>query len=130
MSKKDSTKGVTLNDGLLAAMKALDNQIARRMQRNPEQKEVHGVQKWEPQAEKVEEVTAFILESFGAQKVDLDSILVLSQAFTKSLYLLSEELGQEGLGELRANYCKSAFEIISRDSSCGSETLDAREIVQ
>lgn len=130
MAKKDPKKGMTLTEGVLIAMKALDNQIARRVQRGPEEREIKGIQKWEPHADKIEEVTALVLEAFGDQVVNLDSILVLSQAFTKSLYLLVEDLGEDGLGELRTNYSKDAFEKLLRDASCGVEALDSRERVQ
>lgn len=106
-------KGITLAQGLIAAMKALDNQIARKMQRSPAEREEGGVQKWSPYAEKVEQTTALVLDAFGSQDIELDSILVTSQALVKALYLIIEEV--EDLGELRTSYCQDALEKIDRD---------------
>ena len=111
--KKKLVKGITLAQGLIAAMKAIDNQIARKMQRSPAQREEAGVQKWSPHAEKVEQTTALVLDAFGSQDIELDSVLVTSQALVKALYLIIEEV--EDLGELRTAYCQDALEKIDRD---------------
>jgi hypothetical protein len=105
-----------LEDGLLQAMKAIDNQIARAMQRTPSERETLGVQKWEPYDSRVESVAAFVLQELGDAEVSLDSLLVLAQAFTKALYLVCDDLGTEGLGEVRVRYCLEAMHKISRDS--------------
>ena len=107
----------------MEAMQALDNQVARRMERSPAEREVHGVQKWEPYQSKIEEVTALVMQAFGEDSVKLDSLLILAQAFVKSLYLLTEELGVEGLGEIRAAYCRTALELIGRDTHYGLSQL-------
>ncbi len=106
-----------LEQGLLTAMRALDNQIARAMQRSPSEREAHGVQKWEPIATRVENVCAFVLNSLGDEDVTLDSLLVLSQAMAKSLALVVDDLGLEGLGEIRSGYVSSALESIAEDAS-------------
>jgi hypothetical protein len=98
------------------AMRALDNQVARDWQkRAPEDRESLGVLKWEPINTRVENLSVFLLESFGDQLIGLDSLLIMSQAMAKSLQLIVDELGAEGLGEVRKAYCLGAAENISRD---------------
>jgi hypothetical protein len=104
-----------LEEGLLQAMNALDSQIARVMERSPAEREVYGVQKWEPYQQKTEQVATFVINSFGSNEAHLDSVLVLSQAFVKALKILSHDLGTEGLGKLRSAYCQSAAERINDD---------------
>ena len=102
-----------LETGLLMAMQALDNQISREVnQRDPSAREVHGVQKWAPIDKRVERVSSLIMDSLGDNEITLDSILVLSQSFVKSLCLISSELGEEGLGEVRVEYVKEAIRRI------------------
>jgi hypothetical protein len=105
-----------LEAGLLQAMRAIDNQIARAMQRAPAEREVHGVQKWEPYAARVEGIAGFLLEEIGDTNVGLDSLLVCAQAFTKALQLVCDELGPEGLGDVRTAYCLDAMRHITRDA--------------
>lgn len=114
MSSKKG-KPAPLEAGVLQACQALDNQIARRMQRDPKQKAEHGVQKWEPLQERVEHVASLLVESFGEEEIQLDSLLILTQAFTKALYILTSELGEDGLGEMRSRYCEEAFSNLLRD---------------
>lgn len=118
-----------MEEGLLTAMRAIDNQIARAMQRSPAQRDVHGVQKWEPYATRVEQITAFVLEELGSDSVTLDGLLVLSQAFTKALALAVSDLGGDGLGTTRAAYCLDAVEKIERDALEVSRTLAAERLV-
>lgn len=103
-------------DGLLRAMQALDNQIARATHRAPAEREAHGVQKWQPIEDRIERVCAFILDLIGQDEARLDSVLVLAQAYTKALSLLVDELGPQGLGELRSAYSLAAARGLSRDS--------------
>jgi hypothetical protein len=105
-----------LEEGLLQAMKAIDNQIARAMQRSPEEREQQGVQKWEPYESRIEHVTAFILNELGEDSVTLDALVVLAQSFTKALRLVSEDLGVDGLGNVRSSYCIDAMQKIQRDA--------------
>ena len=116
MVKKSEMKYPPLEEGLLKSMQALDNQIARAVARTPAEREVHGVQKWEPIGERVERVSAFILDRLGEQACGVDSVIVLSQAFAKALVLLSEDLGVDGLGQLRTQYILRAGEILGRDA--------------
>ncbi len=104
-----------LEEGLLNVMSALNNQIARKMQRSPAEREILGVQKWQPYQEKIEEVTSFVLNTLEEGNGNLDSIFVLSQAFSKVLKILVDDLSQEGLGKLRTEYCKSTAENIRED---------------
>ncbi|NMC64383.1 MAG: hypothetical protein GYA55_14560 [SAR324 cluster bacterium] len=104
-----------LEQGLNMAMKALDNQIARMMQRNPNELEKHGAQKWEPFQQKTESLSAFLLEALGNRQVELDSLLVFAQAFSKALAMYAQEMEEEGLGKIRSLYCRSALENIMKN---------------
>jgi hypothetical protein len=115
MTKKPSDHLPPLEGGLLQAMRALDNQIARAMERTPAEREVSGVQKWTPYAERVELVSTFLLESFGDEEVKLDSVLILAQAFPKVLAILSDELGREALGKVRSAYVEAVLENLERE---------------
>jgi hypothetical protein len=106
-----------LEEGLLQAMKAIDNQVARSLQRTPVEREELGVQKWEPYETRVEHTVAFILNELGDGEASLDSVFVLSQAFTKALRLAAEDLGAEGLGSMRSAYCIDTMEKIQRDAT-------------
>jgi hypothetical protein len=117
-----------LEEGLLQAMKSLDSQIARAMQRTPSEREVHGVQKWEPYETRVENLTAFLLNELGDNSVSLDSLLVLSQAFTKALRLACDDLGRGGLGAVRSSYCIDALQKIARDASRGVAELGQEHV--
>lgn len=98
-----------LEGGLLQAMRAIDNQIAREMQRDPKSLEGKGVLKWEPFDKRIEQITAFILDTIGERHIELDSLLVLAQATSKALTLLSSDLESMGLGKVRTAYCLEAL---------------------
>ena len=115
MNEKRTEKLGVLEEGLLRAMRSLDVQIAREMQRSPAEEEVLGVQKWEPYQKRIENVASFVLNSLGDEDAGLDSLLVLAQAFVKSLQLVVSDLGNDGLGKVRSAYCLDALEKISRD---------------
>ena len=104
-----------LERALLQALKSVDNQIAREMQRTPAQRDVHGVQKWDPYQKRVERLCSFILSALGAEEVALDGILVLAQALSKSLHLFVEDLAPADLGKLRSAYCAAAAQSIAQD---------------
>jgi hypothetical protein len=118
-----------LEEGLLQAMKAIDNQVARAMQRSPAEREMHGVQKWEPYASRVEGISAFLLQEIGDTNVGLDSLLVCAQAFTKVLQLVCDDLGREGLGTLRASYCLDAMGKVRRDAQMVIDALSEDRMV-
>ena len=116
MSRDGANKEGKLEDGLITAMRAIDNQVARAMQRTPTERDVHGVSKWEPYETRVENVTAFILNELGDTSVSLDAVFVLAQAFTKALRLASEDLGADGLGKVRSEYCIDCMQKIENDA--------------
>jgi hypothetical protein len=118
-----------MEEGLLQAMRAIDNQIARALQRTPAEREAHGVQKWEPYEARVEDLVAFILNQLGDSTASLDSLFVLSQAFTKALRLASEDLGADGLGAMRSAYCIDAMEKIGLDASKALNGLRSAKLV-
>ncbi|MFN4896596.1 MAG: hypothetical protein ACK5GN_10005 [Pseudomonadota bacterium] len=118
-----------LEEGLLQAMKAIDNQVARAMQRSPAEREAHGVQKWEPYASRVESIAAFLLQEVGDESIGLDSLLVSAQAFAKALRLLCDDLGEDGLGKMRAAYCLDAMDKISRDAQMVASALSDQHLV-
>lgn len=105
-----------LEGGLRQALQAIDNQIAREMQRSPADREVHGVLKWEPFETRIERVSAYLLSIFG-EDIQLDSLMVLSQALVKTLALVVEDCGREGLGDIRARYIERAAEGLVRDAT-------------
>lgn len=122
MSKKE--KRTPLHEGLFTALRAIDNQVARELQRSPEELKSHGVQKWEPLEKRVELVTSLLLDGVADQEISLDGILVLSQSLIKSLQILSSDLGKKGLGQLRSNYLLTAFSLIESDCRRGKEHLE------
>lgn len=129
MSKKSKSKLPPLEGGLLSALQAIDNQVARAMQRSPEQREEQGVQKWEPYNSRIEQLTVFLLDTLAEQEAELDGLLVLSQATTKTLHMLIADLGEKGLGKMRSNYCREALKHILDDASRALENLqDERSI--
>lgn len=113
--KEEKEKLSRMEEALLVLMQALDKQIAREMQRSPEERESQGVQKWEPIDKRIERVCALVLDSFNSEQVELDSLLVLSQAFTKALSLYVGDMGSDGLGKVRSAYCERALAAIERD---------------
>ncbi len=108
--------GDKLEDGLLTAMQALDNQIAREMQRDPQALEMHGVTKFEPIAKRVERVTSFILNTLGENNAQIDSVLVLAESFTKALELIVADLGTDGLGKMRTSLCAACANKLQNSS--------------
>jgi len=124
-----SAQAGKMEEGLLQAMRAIDNQIARALQRTPAEREAHGVQKWEPYESRVEHLVAFILNQLGDSSASLDSLFVLSQSFTKALRLASEDLGPDGLGAMRSAYCIDTMEKIGRDAAKALNELRASKLV-
>src|SRR5687768_4499926 len=119
MSKKRTEKGEPLQAGLLRCMAAIDNQIARRMQRTPAEREAEGLRKWVPYNEKVEEISALLVGWLAEGKVEFDSLIVLSRALAKTLYIMVDELGEGDLGRVRSEACLSALEHMERDCKLG-----------
>lgn len=118
-----------LEEGLLQAMQALDNQIARAMQRSPAERETEGIQKWKPYNARIERITTTILQELAENTISLDSLLVCAQSFSKALYLLVSELEAEGLGKVRSEYCRGAMQKIRNDADRALRELDTPELV-
>ena len=123
-----SSKAGKLETGLLQAMQAIDNQIARALQRTPAEREVHGVQKWGAYETRIEDMTAFLLNALGDEEVGLDALIVFAQAFPKALRLATEDLGAEGLGKIRASYVLDSFQRIEDDAVKGRNQLRGPEL--
>lgn len=127
MSKKNKDKGdailPVMEAGLARCMRSLDSQIAREMQRSPAEREEHGVQKWEPYNTRIERLVTFLLNQLGDEEVTLDSLLVLVQALTKTYSIIVDDLGEEGLGEVRSLYCARACEALSFDIERAAKIL-------
>lgn len=123
MSQK-KTKGIPLNESLLAAMGSLDKQVARQLNsRTPQQTEAAGVQKWEAHSQRIESTTTLLLDALGDKEVQLDSLLILAQSFCKALSFVAADLGEEGLGAVRTQYCLEAFRNIARDCANAEGSL-------
>jgi hypothetical protein len=120
---KNKTNLPLMEQSLLKCLQALDNQIAREMQRTPAQVDEHGVQKWQPYTKRIEQTCSFGLNSFGEGLAQLDGVLVLSQALTKTLRLVIEDLGPEGLGKTRTGYCQAALGELEREIRLASRVL-------
>jgi len=115
MSQKTERR-TPLEEGLIVAMQSIDKQVLREIStRGPGEKEEHGIQKWEPFDKRIELISGFILNELGEESIGLDSLLVLSQAFSKALQLVVEDLGEEGLGDIRSNYARRALESIEKN---------------
>lgn len=112
-----------LEEGLITALAAIDTQVARELQRSPAEREVHGVRRWEPYQKRVELVTSFLLNSLGDEEVRVDGLVVLSQALTKALAFLAEDLHPEGLGKVRTEYLLHTFDQLARDARRGEAAL-------
>lgn len=105
-----------LQAGILTALQALDNQVAREMQRNPQQASEKGTRKWEPIEKRVELVAGYVLDQIEAKNVELDSVLILAQGMSKALQILVTDLGKEGLGKVRSEYCLAAADSLGHDA--------------
>jgi len=127
--KEDREKLPVLEESLLEALKALDNQIAREMQRDAKSRDTHGAQKWEPYQTRIERLCSFLLNSLGEQTIDLDGVIVLAQTFSKTLSLVSADLGDEGLGKVRSEYMKNTFDNIERDAESGRRSLSGEPLL-
>lgn len=121
--KKNKKRLPPLEEGIVMAMRAIDNQVAREMQRTPAEREEQGVQKWSPYGKRIEQLCVQLVSLLGNQECQLDSLLVLSQASAKALCMVIEDLESEGLGNVRSGYCLDAMENIQRDARNGLQAL-------
>jgi hypothetical protein len=103
-------------EALTRAMRTIGRQIAREMQRFPAEQEVHGVQKWAPIQKRVERAIGIILDEVGDQTVEIESLVVLTRAFTSAIRMIVEDLGVEGLGKVRSEYVCDAMERAQEDA--------------
>ncbi len=101
-----------LEESLIRALRALDSQIQRAIERTPSQREESGVQKWKPYEDRVEKLTGLILDAFG-ETIELDSVIILTQTMAKALSMLCEDLGSEGLGAIRSAYVEDTLRVLS-----------------
>ncbi len=122
MSEKKEVRS-KLEAGLITAMQALDNQIARSVERTPEQREEHGVQKWEPMAQRVEQICVLLINALGDEEIRLDSVVVLAQALSKALFMIVDDLEGVDLGQVRTAYCLDALENILNDAERAKKLL-------
>lgn len=130
MSNKPNAKKSVLEEGLINALRAIDNQVAREMQRSPAQLEAHGVQKWEPYQSRIESIAALLIDNINAGEIQLDSLIVMSQAVVKAMEIILSDLGQDGLGEVRTHYCRAAMEFITVSAESAKQQLGLkREIM-
>jgi hypothetical protein len=130
MSTKKDEKLPPLQEGLLIAMRALDNQINKAVERRtPAEREVHGVEKWQPLNDRVELVASVLLEAFADGDAGLDALLVLAQAAPKALSMVIDELGLPALGDARANYCRQAMAGIADDARRSMERISTESTV-
>lgn len=121
-------KRTPMEEALIQAMQAIDRQIAREMQRSPAEESRLGVLKIEPFRKRVELIASLIINELGSDVIALDSILVLAEAFPKALQILAEDLGVEGLGKLRSQYCSSCFSSIEQSAGAGLSVLKEKQI--
>jgi hypothetical protein len=119
-------KQLSMNDHLTRFLELIDSQIAREMQRTPAERSLHGVQKWQPIATRVERVASHVIEEFSAGNVKLDSLIVAMESFARILRILVEELGEGGIGKVRAGYCRESFKNIDRDIILALEALGGK----
>ncbi len=124
---KEKVKLTILEESLIRALQALDSQVQRAMERTPAQREESGVQKWKPFEERVEKLTGLILDAFG-ESIELDSVIILTQTMAKSLSMLCEDLGSEGLGELRSAYVEDTLRLLSIDIERAQRVLKKEQV--
>ena len=127
--KTNSNLGNILEENLLNTLRAFDNQILRALQREPSKRDSEGVQKWQIYQNKIEDCCSFLLNSVGDRQIDLDGLIILTQALSKTLNLICEDLGAEGLGKLRTDYIKSTFDKISRDAQDANSRLSQEPLL-
>jgi len=126
MTKGNKT-GIGLEAALMRVVQLLDTQVAREMQRAPIEREQSGVQKWEPYRRRAERISSLLLEGITERKIELDSLLILSEAIPRCLRILAEELGEDGLGKMRSSYVREVFLSLEREIDLGQRALGRRD---
>ncbi len=112
-----------LEDGVSKILRSLANQIARELQRSPEERRGKGYGKSEPYAKRVEQLTALLIEETAENENGLDGLLVLSQASIKALHIFCDELGEDGLGKVRSAASRDAVDAVLRDAELLKDSL-------
>lgn len=115
MTKKETLTLSKLEESLLTSLRSLDSQVARELQRTPEEETKHGVQKWEPITKRVELLSGFLLDRVGDNDINLESILILLQTLSKTLYILTDDLEVSGLGKVRSEYVTDTAKKVEYD---------------
>lgn len=118
---------IGLEAALMRVVQLLDTQVAREMQRTPIEREQRGVQKWEPYRSRGEKVSSLLLEGITEGELQLDGLLILSEAIPRCLRILAEELGEDGLGKIRSSYVKEVFVNLEREIHLGQRALGVRD---
>lgn len=112
---------------LIDFLRSLDNQVAREMQKAPADRREGGALKWEPYQKRVELTTSMLLESLATEEIQLDSLLISYQSFSKALLMYIEELGPEGLGRIRTEYCRKALSEAALDLNRAEHEVNDRK---
>ncbi|MGA1192174.1 MAG: hypothetical protein ACO3XO_07830 [Bdellovibrionota bacterium] len=118
---------IGLEAALMRVVQLLDTQVAREMQRTPIEREQRGVQKWEPYRSRGERISSLLLEGITEGELQLDGLLILSEAIPRCLRILAEELGEDGLGKIRSSYVKEVFVNLEREIHLGQRALGVRD---
>lgn len=126
MTKGNKT-GIGLELALMRVVQLLDTQVAREMQRAPVEREQSGVQKWEPYRRRGERISSLLLEGITEGELELDGLLILSEAIPRCLRILAEELGEDGLGKVRSSYVRELFVNLEREVHLGQTALGRRD---
>ena len=113
---KNKSELPPLEAGIMQAMKALDRQIARDMLRTPAEVEEKGWSKSEPYLKRVEIIAPLIMNALGDDEITLDSLIIMARSMSKTLQLVIEDLGSNGLGKARSAACDEALRQIINDS--------------
>ena len=110
---------LTISEHLLQLCNAIDQQVARELQRDPVERQEHGVSKQEPYRKRREMLSLSLLEAFSTGAVNIDGMLVVTESLAKTLEVITEELGSEGLGKYRS----SDLLKVSRETSLVFEKI-------
>ena len=128
MAKRKAPK--TMQDHIVRFMQLLDSQVARDLQRRPEEREQHGAfDKNKPISDRVEILVGHFLEQFGSGDIKLDSLLISAESFTTALRIIVEELGKDGLGKKRSEYVENFLSSAQRDYLLTKEILQVSKVL-
>jgi hypothetical protein len=125
MSRKNKleAKKISYDEALLRALACLQSQLERELQRNPAERDVLGVSKWEPITKRIEDTAGLLLDGFAEERVFIEPLLILSHALVKAINVIVQELGPEGLGKVRTDYILKVFNLVSTECNLIIERL-------